>query len=189
MECKNKTLGDRGRGISGYGRRLCGRYPVVRKIVCERYNKGNTIPKEQLPSYYSGLINKVDASEFEVLLGHPIPDGRWSGELGINDAICQLYYAKSGLARFVYRILTDKKKKSEENGKPDLNILFIYNMPFRAIAKMTGGGVSMEMVYGIVDMVNGHIFTGLKKLVKGYFSNQKENKAYEKLLAGKDQRL
>lgn len=145
--------------------------------------------KEQLPSYYSGLINKVDASEFEVLLGHPIPDGRWSGELGINDAICQLYYAKSGLARFVYRILTDKKKKSEENGKPDLNILFIYNMPFRAIAKMIGGGVSMEMVYGIVDMVNGHIFTGLKKLVKGYFSNQKENKAYEKLLAGKDQRL
>lgn len=145
--------------------------------------------KEQLPSYYSGLINKVDASEFEVLLGHPIPDGRWSGELGINDAICQLYYAKSGLARFVYRILTDKKKKSEENGKPDLNILFIYNMPFRAIAKMTGGGVSMEMVYGIVDMVNGHIFTGLKKLVKGYFSNQKENKAYEKLLAGKEQRL
>ena len=67
--------------------------------------------KEQLPSYYSGLINKVDASEFEVLLGHPIPDGRWSGELGINDAICQLYYAKSGLARFVYRILTDKRKK------------------------------------------------------------------------------
>ena len=62
-------------------------------------------------------------------------------------------------------------------------------MPFRAIAKMTGGGVSMEMVYGIVDMVNGHIFTGLKKLVKGYFSNQKENKAYEKLLAGKEQRL
>ena len=70
-----------------------------------------------------------------------------------------------------------------------MNILFIYNMPFRAIAKMTGGGVSMEMVYGIVDMVNGHIFTGLKKLVKGYFSNQKENKAYEKLLAGKEQRL
>ena len=29
------------------------------------------------------------------------------------------------------------KKKSEAQGKPDLNILFIYNMPFRAIAKMT----------------------------------------------------
>ena len=34
--------------------------------------------------------------------------------------------------------IADKKKKSEEAGKPDLNILFIYNMPFRAIAKMTG---------------------------------------------------
>ena len=42
------------------------------------------------------------------------------------------------------------KKKSEAQGKPDLNILFIYNMPFRGIAKMTGGAVSMEMVYGNV---------------------------------------
>ncbi len=37
------------------------------------------------------------------------------------------------------------KKKSEEKGKPDLNILFIYNMPFRGIAKMTNGMVSMDM--------------------------------------------
>ena len=44
------------------------------------------------------------------------------------------------------------KKKSEEKGKPDLNILFIYNMPFRGIAKMTGGMVSMEMVEGMVTV-------------------------------------
>lgn len=141
--------------------------------------------KEQLSSYYSGLIQRVEDQEFKELLGHPIPEGKWSGELGINDAVCQMYYAKSGLARFIYRRLTAMKKKSEEKGKPDLNILFIYNMPFRGIAKMTGGVVSMEMVYGMVDVVNGHFLKGMKKLVGGYFSNRKANKIYEAGLKGK----
>lgn len=135
--------------------------------------------REQLPSYYSGLIQQVGEREFETLLGHPVPDGKWSGELGINDAICQMYYAKSRLARLAYRCLTKRKKKSEDKGKPDLNILFIYNMPFRGIAKMTGGMVSMEMVNGIVDMVNGHFFTGLKVVIAGYIRNSTANKREE----------
>lgn len=144
--------------------------------------------KKKLPSYYSGRISNVGAEEFEVLLGHPVPDGKWKGELGINDAICQMYYAKSRLARLVYRILTDKIKKSEGKGKPDLNLLFIYNMPFRGIAKMTGGAASMEMARGIVDMVNGKWFSGTKRVIKGYFRNNKENKKYEKQLKGKEKR-
>lgn len=144
--------------------------------------------KKKLPSYYSGRISNVGAEEFEVLLGHPVPDGKWKGELGINDAICQMYYAKSRLARLVYRILTDKIKKSEGKGKPDLNLLFIYNMPFRGIAKMTGGAASMEMARGIVDMVNGKWFSGTKRVIKGYFRNNKENKKYEKQLEGKEKR-
>ncbi|WP_026663642.1 glycoside hydrolase family 3 C-terminal domain-containing protein [Butyrivibrio proteoclasticus] len=133
----------------------------------------------ELPSYYSGKIQTVEDAEFEKLLGRSIPDGRWSGQLTSNDAICQLYYAKSGLARFVYKRLTAMKKKADESGKPDLNILFIYNMPFRAMAKMTGGAVSMDMVDGIVDLVNGHFFGGLGKIISGYFRNSKLNKQYE----------
>ena len=144
--------------------------------------------KKKLPSYYSGRISNVGAEEFEVLLGHPVPDGKWKGELGINDAICQMYYAKSRLARLVYRILTDKIKKSEGKGKPDLNLLFIYNMPFRGIAKMTGGAASMEMARGIVDMVNGKWLSGTKRVIKGYFRNNKANKKYEKQLEGKEKR-
>ncbi|WP_331477738.1 hypothetical protein [Mediterraneibacter agrestimuris] len=82
-------------------------------------------PNAEMTSYMNGLIGKISDQEYEVLLGYPIPNGKWRGRLDINDAICQMYYAKSGLARWVYRILTNKKKKSEEKGKPDLNILFI----------------------------------------------------------------
>ena len=139
--------------------------------------------KEKMPSYYSGLIQQVSDEEFEQLLGYPIPYGKWAGELGINDAICQMYYAKSGLARFIYNVLTNMKKKSEAKGKPDLNILFIYNMPFRGIAKMTGGAVSMDMVQGMVTAVNGHFLKGMKQIVKGFFANAKANKAYEAKLS------
>ena len=76
----------------------------------------------------------------------------------MNDAICQLYCAKSGLARFVYRRMTNMLNKSIEKGKPDLNITFIYNMPFRGIAKMAGGMCTMEMAEGILTIVNGHFF-------------------------------
>ena len=151
----------------------------------KRQGTTNEFPydREIMPSYYSGLIQKVEDKEFEALLGSSLPNGKWTGQLGVNDAICQMYYAKSGLARFLYRILTRLKKKSEEKGKPNLNILFIYNMPFRGIAKMTGGMVSMEMVYGMVDVVNGHFCKGMKKIIGGFWKNKKENKKYEKKLS------
>lgn len=135
-----------------------------------------------LPYYYTGLAQNISDQEFETLLGHPIPSGKWSGQLGPNDAICQLYYARSGLARMIYNRLTAMKKKSEEAGKPDLNVLFIYNMPFRALAKMTGGMVSMEMVEGIMTMINGHFFRGFGKVLGGFVRNRKANKDYEKTL-------
>lgn len=155
------------------------------EVQIEGTTKELPYEKGKMPSYYSGLVQQVEDKEFETLLGHAIPDGKWTGELGINDAICQMYYAKSGLARLIYKILTNMKKKSEAKGKPDLNILFIYNMPFRGIAKMTGGAVSMEMVNGMVTVVNGHFFKGMKKIIGGFFANAKANKAYEAKLAGK----
>lgn len=133
-------------------------------------------------SYYSGKVQNIEDREFEELLGTPIPDGKWSGELGINDAVCQMYYAKSPLARLIYRIMSDKKKKNEEQGNIDLNLLFQYNIPFRAIAKMTGGMVSMEMAEGMVTLVNGHFFRGMGCIVTGFFRNRRQNKKYKKKL-------
>lgn len=130
-------------------------------------------------SYFDANIQKVSDQEYEVLLGHKIPDGGWKGKLGINDALCQMYYAKSGLARMISRKLAQRVKKSEEGGTPDLNTLFQYNMPFRAIAKMTGGLVSMEMVEGLITIVNGNFIKGLKIVVVGFFKNRRANKKYE----------
>ncbi|PWJ50519.1 glycoside hydrolase family 3 C-terminal domain-containing protein [Faecalicatena contorta] len=131
--------------------------------------------KEELSSYYTGQVAEVGDEEFEDLLGGPIPDGRWDRNKGldINDALCQMRYAKSGLARLILRILEHLKNKSMAKGEPDLNILFIYNIPFRGIAKMTGGMVSMDMARAMAEVVNGHFFKGMGHLIKGFFANRK----------------
>ena len=141
-------------------------------------------PYENLPSYKSGRIMAVTDEEFEALLGHPIPDGHWSGELQKNDAICQLYYAKTGIARWVGKLLTKLKNDSEAKGTPDLNILFIYNMPFRALAKMAGGLVDMKMVDDILLLVNGHFWRGMGRLIVDFFKNLARQKAFIKKLEG-----
>ena len=131
---------------------------------------------EKLQAYASGNIRNVSDDEFAALLGHSIPDGSWSGTLQMNDAICQMYYAKSGLARLVYRILTNMLNKSIEKGEPDLNITFIYNMPFRAIGKMAGGMCSQAMCESIVTIVNGHFFKGIGGVISGFFKQRKVQK-------------
>lgn len=135
--------------------------------------------------YDSANIKNVSDEDFERLLGRPIPDGKWQGKLTENDAICQLYYAKSILARLVYKILTSMKNKSEKKGKPDLNILFIYNMPFRAIAKMSGGVVSRKMVDDILLIVNGHFFRGAFRIIFDFLRNLSENSKFNKKISNK----
>ena len=81
--------------------------------------------------------------------------------------------------------MTSLLNKSIEKGEPDLNITFIYNMPIRAVGKMTGGMVSQEMCEGILDIVNGHgicFCKGIGKLIGGFIRQQavsKKQKALE----------
>lgn len=135
-------------------------------------------PYGALPGYESGRITRISEEEYQNLLGRPVPDGHWGGELTRNDAICQLYYAKTGIARLAYKILTRVKEKSEAKGIPDLNILFVYNMPFRALAKMSGGLMSDRMVDDVVLLVNGHFWRGLGRLIGDFFRNRRANKAF-----------
>ena len=143
-------------------------------------------PYGQLTSYRAAAVRNVTDGEFQEILNHPIPNGKWNGLLTENDAICQLYYAKCGVARLAYKVLKHMKDKAEKAGKPDLNILFIYNMPFRAMARMTGGSVSDEMVADILLMVNGHFWRGLGRLIADFFRNQNANKKFMKQLEETD---
>ena len=122
--------------------------------------------KEELPEYFSGQIREVSDEKFRLLYGREIPDGSWSGEIRINDAVCQLYYGKGILGKLFYGILRLLLKISEWQGKPNLNVLFNYNMPIRGYAKMTGGFVTMEMAEALTEMANGHRIKGTAHLIR-----------------------
>ncbi|NLA29953.1 MAG: hypothetical protein GX875_09955 [Propionibacterium sp.] len=84
--------------------------------------------------------------------------------------------ARNLFARPVFRTLDGRRRRSEETGVPDLNVEFLYNMPFLTIAKMTGGVARLKMVDAVVDIVNGSSTRSLKRLVAGLFANRKANK-------------
>lgn len=153
--------------------------------VCIREGTGAKAPYDitGLGSYTEGKVQGISDEVYQKLFHTPPIRREWSGQLGKNDAICQMYYARSPLARGIYRFLTNKKDRNEAKGKIDLNVLFIYNMPFRAVAKMTHGMVGMKMVDGMVEAVNGRLFRGLWKIIGGFFSNRNGNRKYEKILA------
>ena len=93
--------------------------------------------------------------------------------MGINDTVRQLVYAKNPIARLAYKILTRKVNQAIANGKPDLNLLFIYNIPFRGMAKMMGGMVSNAMAEDILMMCNGHGFRGFCRMIRDFFMRPK----------------
>lgn len=122
--------------------------------------------RDKMPEYFSGKVKVVGDEAFELLYGRPIPDGSWSGEIGMNDAVCQLYYGKGIIGKIFYGVLRLMLKISEWQGKPNLNVLFNYNMPIRGYAKMTGGFVTMEMARALTEMANGHRIKGTAHLIR-----------------------
>ncbi len=144
----------------------------------------DTYDSRALEHYFSGDITEVPDEEFELLLGRPLPPSERdrSKPLTLNDPVKELRYAKSFLARRVGGMLRYLKNRSIEKGKPDLNILFMYNIPFRGIAKMMNGMVSMEMTHTLLYMANGHPFRGLCRLFGGWCRLRKAKKETTKAL-------
>lgn len=127
--------------------------------------------KEKLKSYYSGNVTNVKLDEFETLLGRKIPESKWDRkkDLGYNDTISQCQYAKGLLARFAYRMIVFAHGFLTKIGKREaanMIMMSVYHMPFRGVARMTGGIINMPMLDGMLMIVNGHFFKGLSHFLR-----------------------
>ncbi|MCP1110418.1 glycoside hydrolase family 3 C-terminal domain-containing protein [Ohessyouella blattaphilus] len=152
-------------------------------IECEGSEGIVKCGKKELPQYYTGKVQDINDQEFLQLLGRTCEEERGRRVLAENNTVGDMRYAKSGIARWVCRRLEHLMEKKMKAGKPDLNLIFVSSMPFRAIAKMTEGQVNMKMVGHILEMVNGHVLKGVVKIVPEYFRNRRENRALERRLA------
>lgn len=134
---------------------------------------------KELSSYHSGRVENISTEEFELLLAKPCPKSAWDSKqfLELNDSVSQMKYAKSALARFLIKLLISLRERSYKKGKPDLNLFFLSNMPFRAIAKMSNGNVSTPMVEQILVIVNGRFFKGSIGFIKEWTRYQRRKKS------------
>ena len=155
--------------------------------LCEKISVHGTAtvhPYEDrdLDCYYKGNVLRVSDADFEKLLGHPIPNGKT--KIDRNLTLGELNHARSPLGWLVWLVLTILLDVSYKRGKPDLNILFQYNMPLRALAKMTNGAISMGMVDGIVMELQGFWILGLVRVIYEAIKNVVLNAQMEKRLRG-----
>ena len=155
--------------------------------LCEKISVHGTAtvhPYEDrdLDCYYKGNVLHVSDADFEKLLGHPIPNGKT--KIDRNLTLGELNHARSPLGWLVWLVLTILLDASYKRGKPDLNILFQYNMPLRALAKMTNGAISMGMVDGIVMELQGFWVLGLVRVIYEAIKNVVLNAQMEKRLRG-----
>ncbi len=137
---------------------------------------------QALPSYYAARVHQVPEAEFARLLGHPIPQSRWQGQIGINESLCRLETAASPAARLLHKGLAHRLKKSEQAGDPDTMILFVYNMPIRAIAKNAGKHFSPQMAEDFVELCNGKTLRGACKLAVDFVKNKLTARKYQEKL-------
>ena len=156
--------------------RLCEKISVHGTATVHPYEDRN------LDCYYKGDVLHVSDADFEKLLGHPIPKGKT--KIDRNLTLGELNHARSPLGWLVWLVLTILLDASYKRGKPDLNILFQYNMPLRALAKMTNGAISMGMVDGIVMELQGFWILGLVRVIYEAIKNVVLNAQMEKRLRG-----
>jgi len=137
--------------------------------------------KDLLPSYYSSWVQNTGLAEFEALLGHKAPKASWDRKkaLSYNDMVSQCQYAKGLFARFVYQLIRFAHwflKKIGQRSTANLITMSFLPMPFRGLARMTGGLVNMPMVDGVLMIVNGHFFRGLGHVIKEQRNLKKQKK-------------
>ena len=131
----------------------------------------------QLPHYRTADIQNVPAAEFETLLGHPVPEEKTVIDRTMT--LGELNHSRSPLCWLIAGVLSLLLKAGEKKGKPDLNILFQYNMPLRALAQMTNGALGEEFVDGLVLEAKGFWIIGILRALVGLVQNVVGNSRWQ----------
>ena len=156
-------------------------------VTVEPSGDANPYDGMAMSHYLSGQVQDVPDDEFAALLGHPIPREKIS--IDRNMTLGEIGHGRSPLGWLIHVIHKHLLVKSLKAGTPDLNLLFNYNMPLRAIAKMTGGMVSMGMVDGLVMELKGFWIIGILRVLFEMVKNGVQNKSMEKRLAEKKENV
>ena len=132
---------------------------------------------KDLAHYRTAHVQEVSDAEFEALLGRPLPEETTAIDRTMT--LGELNHSRSPLCWLIAGVLTLLVRSGEKNGKPNLNILFQYNMPLRGLAQMTGGIIGEETVDGLVMEAKGFWVIGILRALVGLLQNFVANSRYQ----------
>ena len=130
-----------------------------------------------LEHYRNAHVQEVPDAEFEALLGRPLPEETTAIDRTMT--LGELNHSRSPLCWLIAGVLTLLVRSGEKRGKPNLNILFQYNMPLRGLAQMTGGIIGEETVDGLVLEAKGFWVIGILRALVGLLQNYVANSRYQ----------
>lgn len=130
-----------------------------------------------LPHYQTGEITEIPDAKFEALLGRSVPKEKTAIDRTMT--LGELHHSRSPLCWLIAGVLTLLVRAGEKQGKPNLNILFQYNMPLRGLAQMTGGIIGEETVDGLAMEAKGFWVIGILRALVGLLQNYVANSRYQ----------
>ena len=132
---------------------------------------------KDLAHYRTAHVQEVPDAEFKALLGRPLPEETTAIDRTMT--LGELHHSRSPLCWLIAGVLTLLLRSGEKRGKPNLNILFQYNMPLRGLAQMTGGIIGEESVDGLVLEAKGFWVIGILRALVGLLQNYVANSRYQ----------
>lgn len=167
-----------------YELRVCASSQDVRltaTVQVEGTGAPNPYEGVDVSAYETADVLEVSDGQFVALLGHKVPDE--GPAIGRNMCFRDLNHGRSPIFWLVWLVLRALKRKADKSGKPNLNVLFIWNMPLRALAKMTNGMVNMRMVDALVMEISGFWIIGLLRFIVEFFANLVQNASTAKKIS------
>ena len=123
---------------------------IIAKVMELQNQESTDLPiyEKQLKETEVGITNMLNAIQMGILTSstevHPVPQEKTAIDRTMT--LGELNHSRSPLCWLISGVLTLLLRSGEKRGKPNLNILFQYNMPLRGLAQMTGG-ISMVIFF------------------------------------------
>lgn len=128
----------------------------------------NTALNEKIPAYCDPASQwPVPKDQFETILGHPTPPERSLRPFTTNSTLGEVQASLVGRF-FVKQVKANMAKTmGGEEGMEEFSKIIdamLEDMPLRQLAMLSGGAMTPALMDGLVEMMNGHFFRGLKKM-------------------------
>lgn len=140
---------------------------------------GAEMPEVQasaMPAYVTGHVEQVGDAEFSALLGRALPPAMWPKDRPLTrDDIVAQTRGRRGFGGLLYGLIDGVSRLLMRLGRPLAanNTRFALDLPFRSIARLTGGSVSDDMVEGLLIAVNGRFWRGATHFVGAWRAHRR----------------